>query len=140
VDAAVIAFPPHREGRARLRVSARACVRSSIEDEGDLIGPGTGVGATPRGLAFDEIGKDVPENSSAIVLVADPGDVDAMISAFAGRTTWRARGSPFASGVATKVTPAPPREPRTTKPRHAGPSLDAPKRTRTSTRLSRSRP
>ena len=88
-----------------------------IDDEGDLIGRDTGVGAiigavvglaggppglavglvvggtvgglreahhipTLRGPAFDEIRKDVPENSSAIVLVADPGDVDAMISAF----------------------------------------------------------
>ena len=45
---------------------------------------------TLRGPAFDEIRKDVPENSSAILLVADPGDVDAMVSAFAetaGRLT-----------------------------------------------------
>ena len=96
-----------------------------IDDEGDLIGRDTAVGAiigvvvglalgppgwaaglvaggavgglreanhipTLRGPAFDEIRKDVPENSSAILLVADPGDADAMVSAFAataGRLT-----------------------------------------------------
>ncbi len=45
---------------------------------------------TLRGPGFDEIRKDVPENSSALLLVADPGDVDAMVSAFAdtaGRLT-----------------------------------------------------
>ena len=45
---------------------------------------------TLRGPAFDEIRKDVPANSSAVLLVADPGDVDAMVSAFAetaGRLT-----------------------------------------------------
>jgi uncharacterized membrane protein len=41
---------------------------------------------TLQGPAFDEIRKDVPENSSAIVLVAEPDDVDAMISAFADTT------------------------------------------------------
>ena len=39
---------------------------------------------TLRGPAFDEIRKDVPVNSSAVLLVADAGDVDAMVSAFAG--------------------------------------------------------
>ena len=96
-----------------------------IDDEGDLIGRDTAVGAiigvivglaagppgwavglvaggtigglreanhipTLRGPAFDEIRKDVPENSSAVLLVADPDDVDAMVSAFAetaGRLT-----------------------------------------------------
>ena len=34
---------------------------------------------TLQGPGFDEIRKDVPENSSALLLVADPGDVDAMV-------------------------------------------------------------
>jgi uncharacterized membrane protein len=45
---------------------------------------------TLQGTAFDEIRKDVPQNSSALLLVAEPADVDAMISAFAdtsGRLT-----------------------------------------------------
>jgi uncharacterized membrane protein len=97
----------------------------NVDDEGDVIGRDTAIGAiigalvglalgppglavglvtggtlgglheaghipALRGPAFDEIRKDVPENSSAILLVADPGDVDAMVSAFAetaGRLT-----------------------------------------------------
>jgi uncharacterized membrane protein len=38
---------------------------------------------TLEGPAFDEIRADVPENSSAIVIVAEERDVDAMVSAFA---------------------------------------------------------
>jgi uncharacterized membrane protein len=147
VDAAVIAFQ-HIEGAEQAYASAlervtgapwlrnvafvevhhrgRIVVRGTIaghyvdiDDEGDLIGRDTAVGAilgvvvglalgppgwagglvvggtigglrqahhipTLRGPAFDEIRKDVPENSSAVVVVADPGDVDAMVSAFAG--------------------------------------------------------
>jgi Protein of unknown function (DUF1269) len=43
-----------------------------------------------KGPAFDEIRKDVPENSSAVVVVADSADVDTMVAAFAdtsGRLT-----------------------------------------------------
>jgi len=43
-----------------------------------------------KGPGFDEIRKDVPENSSAVVVVADSADVDAMVAAFAdtsGRLT-----------------------------------------------------
>jgi uncharacterized membrane protein len=110
----------HRKGRIVVRgtIAGRYV---NIDDEGDVIGRDTGVGAvlgvlvgvavggppglaaglviggtlgglheanhipTLRGPAFDEIRKDVPENSSAIVLVAEPGDVDAMVSAFADR-------------------------------------------------------
>jgi hypothetical protein len=45
---------------------------------------------TLKGPGFDEIRKDVPENSSAVVVVADSADVDAMAAAFAdtsGRPT-----------------------------------------------------
>ena len=45
---------------------------------------------TLKGRGFDEIRKDVPENSSAVVVVADSADVDAMVAAFAekpGRLT-----------------------------------------------------
>jgi uncharacterized membrane protein len=154
VDAAVIAFhhiegAEHEYASALERVSGapwlrkiafvevhhrgRIVVRGTIaghyvdiDDQGDLIGRDSGVGAiiglvvglaggppglavglviggtvgalreahhipTLRGPAFDEIRKDVPENSSAIVLVADPGDVDAMISAFAGTAGWLTR-------------------------------------------------
>ena len=153
MDAAVIAFhhiegAEHEYGSALKRASGapwlrkiafievhhrgRIVVRGTIagryvdiDDEGDLIGRDTAIGAiiglavglpfgppgwavglvaggtvgglhhanhipTLRGPAFDEIRKDVPENSSAILLVADPGDVDAMVSAFAetaGRLT-----------------------------------------------------
>jgi uncharacterized membrane protein len=37
---------------------------------------------TLQGPAFDEIRKDVPKNSSALVVVGEPEDVDAMIRAF----------------------------------------------------------
>jgi uncharacterized membrane protein len=112
------------EVRHRGRIVVRGTIAGryvDIDDEGDLIGRDTGIGAiagvlvgtalggppglaaglviggmagglrethhipTLRGPAFDEIRKDVPENSSAILLVADPGDVDAMVSAFADR-------------------------------------------------------
>jgi uncharacterized membrane protein len=154
VDAAVIAFP-HIEGADHQYASAlervpgapwlrkvafvemhhrgRIVVRGTvagryvdIDDEGDLIGRDTAVGAivgtlvglafggppglavgvvvggtvggfreaghipTLQGAAVDELRKDVPQNASAIVLVADAGDVDAMLSAFAetaGRVT-----------------------------------------------------
>ena len=153
MDAAVIAFP-HIEGAEHEYASAlgrlsgapwlrkvafievhrngRIVVRGTvaghwvdIEDEGDLIGRDTAIGAiigavvglalgppgfagglvaggaigglreanripTLRGPAFDEIRKDVPANSSALLLVGEPGDVDAMVSAFAetrGRLT-----------------------------------------------------
>jgi uncharacterized membrane protein len=90
-----------------------------IDDEGDVIGRDTVVGAavgvlvglalgppgwaaglvlggtvggleeanhipTLSGPAFDEVRKDVPENSSALLLVGDSGEVDAMVSAFGG--------------------------------------------------------
>jgi uncharacterized membrane protein len=38
-----------------------------------------------RGAFFDAIRADVPEGSSAVMLFAAPGDVDAMESAFSGR-------------------------------------------------------
>jgi uncharacterized membrane protein len=199
VDAAVIAFhhiegADHEYASALERVSGaqwlrkialvevhhrgRIVVRGTIaghyvdiDDEDDLIGRDTGVGAiigavvglaggppglavglvvggtvgglreahhipTLRGPAFDEIRKDVPENSSAIVLVADPGEVDAMISAFAGtggRLT-RYRLSPEAyAELEAAVASSPPAAPqpfppspwsRTTtasQPRTAGP-------------------
>jgi uncharacterized membrane protein len=179
VDAAVLAFP-HIEGADHQYASAlereagapwlrkvafvevhhrgRIVVRGTvaghyvdIDDEGDLIGRDTAIGAiigvfvglafggppglavglvvggtagglreahhipTLRGPAFDEIRKDVPEGSSAIVLVAEPGDVDAMVAAFAdgaGRLT-RYRLSPEAyaeleAAVAGSPLAAPP--------------------------------
>ena len=115
----------HRRGRIVVRgIIAGRYV--DIDDEGDLIGRDTAIGAiigvlvgvalggppglavglvvggtagglreahqipTLRGPGIDEIRKDVPENSSAIVLVADADDVDAMVLAFAetpGRLT-----------------------------------------------------
>jgi len=39
---------------------------------------------TLQGPAFDEIRKDVPKNSSALVVVSEPADVDAMVAAFPG--------------------------------------------------------
>jgi len=55
---------------------------------------------TLQGPAFDEIRKDVPENSSAVLVVGEPEEVDAMVSAFAetpGRLT-RYQLSPEAYG------------------------------------------
>ena len=68
-----------------------------------------------EGPAFDEIRADVPENSSAVVIVAGERDVDAMVSAFgatAGQLT-RYRLSPQAyaqleAAVASFPPAAPP--------------------------------
>jgi uncharacterized membrane protein len=37
---------------------------------------------TLQGPAFDEIRKDVPKNSSALLVVGEPAEVDAMVAAF----------------------------------------------------------
>jgi uncharacterized membrane protein len=130
----------HRHGRIVVRGTI-AGHYVDIDDEGDLIGRDTAVGAitgalvgfafgppgwaaglvlggtvggleeaeshitTLRGPAFDEIRKDVPVNSSAVVLVAEAADVDAMVSAFEGtpgRLT-RYRLSPEAYGELEKA-------------------------------------
>jgi uncharacterized membrane protein len=55
---------------------------------------------TLRGPAFDEIRKDVPKNSSAVLLVSEAPDVDDMIAAFRDRPgrLARYRLSPDAMG------------------------------------------
>ena len=141
------------EAHHRGRIVVRGTIAGhyvDIDDEGDLIGRDTAVGAiigvlvglalgppgwatglvaggaigglhqahhipTLQGPAFDEIRKDVPENSSAVVLVAEPDDVDAMVAAFAqtaGRLT-RYQLSPEAyaelqAAVASSPPAAPP--------------------------------
>ena len=125
-----------------------------IDDEGDLMGRDTAIGAiigvlaglalgppgwaaglvlggavggvretnhipTLRGPGFDEIRKDVPERSSAILLVGDSGDVDAMVSAFArtrGRPTRYHLSSEAYAELEAAVAGSPPAAPRPRSP------------------------
>jgi uncharacterized membrane protein len=113
------------EAHHRGRIVVRGTILGhyvDIEDEGDLIGRDTVIGAglgvlvglalgppgwaaglvlggtaggleeavshipTLKGPAFDEIRKDVPENSSALVLVDESSEVDAMLAALGKRS------------------------------------------------------